>query len=226
MAKLTARRRSIADNPEEVLNLVERLLDQAKLYWKWLALGLSVVVIVLVAWFINAQVQAGREARGAAALAQVRPKLATPGAAAENAKALEQVAREHPGTKSAREAQSLRANLLYGLKNYAEAAKAYEALLPSGDPAWDVMLEESLSYCYEEQGDFKKAAATLKEAEGQITGPLKGEVAQRLALLFEKAGDFKEAAVYWQKLINEGGNPAVLPYLKEKLAAAEAKTKK
>src|SRR5512140_1776935 len=148
MAKLTARRRSIADNPEEVLNLAQRLLEQAKSYWKWLALGLTVVVIALAAWFINAQVQAGREARGAAALAQVRPKLAAPGAAAEGAKALEQVVREHPGTKSAREAQLLRANLLYGLKNYAEAAKAYEALLPSGDPALDVMLEESLSYCY------------------------------------------------------------------------------
>ena len=58
--------------------------------------------------------------------------------------------REHPGTKSAREAQLLRANLLYQMKNYAEAAKAYEALLPSGDPDWDAWIKESLSYCYEE----------------------------------------------------------------------------
>jgi tetratricopeptide (TPR) repeat protein len=226
MAKLTARRRSIADNPEEVLNLAQRLLDQAKSYWKWLALGLAVVVVGLAAWFINDQVRAGREARGAAALAQVRPQLAVPGAAAETVKALEQVVREHPGTNSARGAQLLRANLLYGLKNYAEAARAYEAILPSGDPDWDAVIQESLSYCYEDLGDFKKAAVTLKEAEEHLAGPIKGEVNQRLALLLEKAGDFKEAAVYWQKLINEGGNPAVLPFLKEKLAAAEAKIKK
>lgn len=226
MAKSTARRKSVLDNPEEVLNLAQRLLEQAELYWKWLALGLAVVVIALAAWFINGQMQAHREAQAVAALAQVRPKLAAPGAGAEDAKALEQVIREHPGTKSGREAQLLRANLLYQTKNYAEAAKAYEALLPSGDPDWDALIEESLSYCYEELKDYKKAAATLKGVVEHTSGPLTGEVTQHLALLLEKAGDFKEAVVYWQKLVNEGANPAILPYLKEKLAAAEAKTKK
>ena len=226
MAKLTARRKSVLDNPEEVLGMAQRLLEQAELYWKWLALGLAVVVIALAAWFINAQMQAHREARAAVALAQVRPQLAAPGANAEAAKALEQVIREHPGTKSAREAQLLRANLLYQMKNYAEAAKAYEALLPSGDPDWDAWIEESLSYCYEELKDYKKAAAALKGVAEHTSGPLKGEVTQHLALLLEQAGDFKEAAVYWQKLVNEGANPAVLPYLKERLAAAEAKAKK
>ena len=80
MAKLTARRKSVLDNPEEVLNLAQRLLEQAELYWKWLALGLAVVVIALAAWFINAQMQAHREAQAAVALAQVRPQLAAPGA--------------------------------------------------------------------------------------------------------------------------------------------------
>ncbi|MCL4503543.1 MAG: tetratricopeptide repeat protein [Deltaproteobacteria bacterium] len=224
MAKTTVRRKSMLDNPEEVLTLAQRLLDQAKLYWKWLALGLALVVLGLAAWYINAQFQARREARAAVALVQVRPQLAAPGA--EAAKALEQVIREHPGTKSAREARLLRANLLYQMKNYAEAAQAYEALLPSGDPDWDALVKESLSYCYEEMGDYKKAAATLKDAAEHLSGPLKSEIDERLAVLFEKAGDFKEAAVYWQKLINEHPDPAVLTYLKEKLAADEAKAKK
>ena len=226
MAKLTARRKSMLDNPEEVLSMAQRLLEQAKSYWKWLALGLAVVVIGLAGWYIKAQMQAHREAQAAIALAQVRPKLAAPGAGAEAAKALEQVVREHPGTGSASEAQLLRANLMYQMKNYAEAAKAYEALLPSGDPDWDALIKESLSYCYEELKDYKKAAATLKGVEEHISGPLKGEITQHLALLLEKTGDFKEAAVYWQKLVDGGGNPSVLPYLKQKLAAAEAKTKK
>ncbi len=227
MAKPTARRRSIADNPEEVLNLAQRLLEQVMSYWKWLALGLAVVVIALAGWYINAQMQAHQEAQAAVALAQVRPQLAAPGAGAAAAQALEQVIKEHPGTKSAREARLLRANLLYQMKNYAEAAKTYEALLPSGDPEWDALIEESLSYCYEELGDYKKAAATLKGVEERISGPIKGEVTQRLALLLEKAGDFKAAAIYWQKLVNEGNNnPSVLPYLKERLAAAAAKAKK
>jgi tetratricopeptide (TPR) repeat protein len=227
MAKLTARRRSIADNPEEVLNMAQRLLEQAKQQWKWLALGLAVVIIALAVWYIKAEMTERREAQAVAALNQVRPKLAVPDAGAEAAKALEQVARNFPGTKGARDATLLRANLLFQMKNYAEAAKAYEALIPSGDPAWDSLIKESLSYCYEDLGDFKKAAAALKEVADHFSGPLKGEINQRLALLLEKSGDFKEAVVYWKKLMDEGSsNPAILPYLKEKLAVAEAKVKK
>jgi len=222
MAKIFTRRRSIMENPEEVLTLAQRLLEQAKRQWKWLALVLSVVVIVGAAWFINVRMQERREEQAALALAQVRPKLAAP----EAAQALEEVIRAHPGTKAAREAQLLLANLQYQLKNYAGAAKAYEALLPSGDPAWDTLINESLSYCYEGLKDYQKAAATLKGVEKRTSGPLKGEVTQRLALLLEQTGDFKEAAVYWKKLLDEGGNSAVAPYLKEKLADAEAKIKK
>jgi len=226
MAKLSARRKSVLENPEEVLNLAQIWLERAKLQWKWLALGLAVVVIALAAWAIHARMQERREAQAVAALDQVRPKLAGPEANAEAAKALEQVVRGHSGTRGARDAQILRANLLYKMKNYAEAAKAYESLLIGGDPGWETLINESLSYCYEGLGDFKKAAATLKGVAEQTSGPLKSEVSQRLALLLEQAGDFKEAAVYWKKLLDEGGNPALQPYLKERLAAAEARGKK
>ena len=226
MAKIGARRKSVLEDPEEVLNLAQRLLERVKQQWKWLALGLVVVAIALAAWGFNARVKASREERAAAALAQVRPKLAAPEAGAEAAQALEQVTRDHAGTLGARDAQLLRANLLYKMKNYADAAKGYEALLKGGDPGWDTLINESLSYCYEGLGDYKKAAAILKGVVEEISGNLKGEETQRLALLLEQAGDFKEAAVYWKKLLDEGGNPALQPYLKEKLAAAEAKVKK
>ncbi len=226
MAKLSARRKSVLEDPEEVLNLAQRLLERVKQQWKWLALGLVVVAIALAAWFINVRMQERREVQAAAALAQVRPKLAAPEANAEAAKALEQVTRDHAGTLGARDAQLLRANLLYKMKNYADAAKGYETLLKGGDPGWDTLINESLSYCYEGLGDFKKAAAILKGVVEETSANLKGEETQRLALLLEQAGDYKEAAVYWKKLLDEGGNPALLPYLKEKLAAAEAKGKK
>ena len=224
MAKISARRKSLLENPEEFLDLAHGWLEQAKRQWKWLALGLGVVVLVLAAWGINARMAAGREAQAVAALARLRPRLASPGP--EMAKDLEQVARDYPGTHGARDALLLRANLLYQLKNYAEAAKAYTALLQGGDPGWDALINESLSYCYEGLGDYQKAAASLKQVEEQASGPLKAEATQRLALVLEQAGDFKEAAVYWKKLVDEPGNPALQSYLKERLAAAEAKVKK
>jgi tetratricopeptide (TPR) repeat protein len=226
MAKISARRKSVLDNPEEVLNLAERWLEWLKSQWKWLSLGLTVVVIALAAWFINAQMQERREAQAAAALAQVRTQAVAPEAGAEAAKALEQVVRNHAGTRGSRDAQLLQANLLYKMKNYAEAAKAYEALLKGGDLGWNALINESLSYCYEGLGDVKKAAATLQRVEGEASGPFKGEVSQRLARLLEQAGDYQEAAGYWKKLLDDPSNQAIAPYLKEKLAAAEAKAKK
>lgn len=226
MAKLSARRKSVLEDPEKVLNLAQRLLEQVQRQGKWLALGLVVVVIALAAWYINAQMQERREERAATALEKVRPKLAAPDAGAEAAKALEQVTRDHAGTLGARDAQLLRANLLYKMKNYAEAAKAYETLLKGGDPGWNTLINESLSYCYEGLGDYKKAVAILKGVVAETSGNLKGEETRRLALLLEQTGDHQEAAVYWKKLLDEGRNPALQPYVKEKLAAAEAKGKK
>ena len=224
MAKISARRKSLLENPEEFLDLAQGWLEQVKRQWKWLVLGLGLVVLVLAAWGINARMAAGREAQAVEALARLRPRLASPGT--EVAKDLEQLARDYPGTRGARDALLLRANLLYQMKNYAEAAKAYAALLQGGDPGWDALVKESLSYCYEGLGDHKKAAATLKEVAEQTSGPLKAEVTQRLALNLEQTGDFKEAAVYWKKLVDEPGNPALQSYLKERLAAAEARVKK
>ena len=226
MAKLTPRRRVALDNPEEVLNLAQRLLERVKPYAKWLGLGVVVIALGLSAWGINSMMKERRQEKAAAALSLVSPKadLKAPDAAA--AKALEQFVHEYAGTRVAREAQLLRANLLYKLDQYGEAAKAYESLLDGRDPGWETLVNESLSYCYEGTGNFKKAAEVLKPVAEQVSGPLKHEVMRRLALLFEQAKEPKEAAVYWRKLLDQPPDAALVPYLQEKLAAAEAQGKK
>ena len=226
MAKLTPRRRSALDNPEEVLNLAQRLLERVKPYAKWLVLAGVVIAVGLGAWGVNARLQERRQEKAVAALVLVTPKadLKAPDAAA--AKALEKFVNEYAGTRAARDAQLVRANLLYRLTQYAEAAKAYESLLDGRDPGWDTLVNESLSYCYEGMGNFKKAAEVLKPVAEQSSEPLKSEVRRRLALLYEQAKEPKEAAVYWAKLLEKPPNPALVPYLREKLAAAEAQVKK
>jgi len=226
MAKITPRRRSALDNPEEVLNLAQRLLERVKPYAKWLVLAGVVIAVGLGAWGVTARMQASRQEKAAAALASVTPKadLNAPDAAA--AKALEKFVNEYAGTRAARDAQLMRANLLYGLGQYAEAAKAYESLLDGRDPGWDTLVNESLSYCYEGMGNFKKAAEVLKPVAEQSSGPLKSEVMRRLAMLYEQAKEPKEAAAYWNKLLEQPPDPALVPYLREKLAAAEAQVKK
>ena len=226
MAKVTSRRRSALDNPEEVLNLAQRLLEQVKPYAKWLILGVVVIAVGLGGWGVNAMMQERRQEKAGAALALVTPKadLKAPDVAA--AKALEKFVNEYAGTLAAREAQLTRANLLYKLGQYGEAAKAYESLLDTRDPGWDILVNESLSYCYEGMGNVKKAAEVLKPLAEQVSGPLKNEVLRRLAILFEQAKEPQEAAVYWRKLLDHPPNAALVPYLQEKLAAAEAAGKK
>jgi predicted negative regulator of RcsB-dependent stress response len=226
MAKLTPRRRSALDNPEEVLNLAQRLLQQVKPYTTWLVVAGAVIVVALAAWGINARMDAGRQDKAAAAFAVLTPKadLKTPDPAA--AQALEKFINEYRGTRAAREAQLQRANLLYRLARYPEAATAYESLLNSGDPGWDALVNESLSYCYEGMGDFKKAAAVLKPVVEHTSGAMQSEVMRRQAMLYEQAKEPKEAAALWTKLLDRQPNPDMVPYLREKLAAAEAAGKK
>jgi lipopolysaccharide biosynthesis regulator YciM len=226
MAKITPRRRPALDNPEEVYTLAQRLLAPVKPYAKWLVLAGVVIAVGLAAWGVNAKLKEGREDKAVAALALVTPKadLKAPNPAA--AEALMRFINEHAGTRAAREAQLTRANLLYRLNQYGEAAKAYESLLDGRDPGWDTLVNESLSYCYAGMGDFRKAAEVLKPVAEQISGPLKAEVIRRLAMLYEQAKEPKEAAVYWRKLLDKPPDAALVPYLQEKLAAAEAAGKK
>jgi lipopolysaccharide biosynthesis regulator YciM len=226
MAKITPRRRSALENPEEVLNLAQRLLERVKPYTTWLVLAGVALAVGLGAWGVTARMQESRQEKATAALALVTPKadLKAPDMAA--AKALEKFVNDNAGTRAAREAQLMRANLLYHLKQYGEAAKAYESLLDGQDPGWDTLVKESLSYCYEGMGNFKKAAEVLKPLAEHISGPLKSEMTRRLAMLYEQAKEPKEAAVYWRKLLEQPPDAALVPYLEEKLAAAEAKSKK
>lgn len=226
MAKITPRRRVALDNPEEVYTLAQRLWAPVKPYAKWLGLAAVVIAVGLGAWGVNARLQERRENKAAEALAQVTPKADPKAPNLAAAQALEKFITGHKGTRAAREAQLTRANLLYRLKQYGEAAKAYESLLDGRDPGWDTLVNESLSYCYEGMGNFKKAAEVLKPVADQVSGPLQQEVLRRLALLYEQAKEPKEAAVYWRKLLDQPPNAALVPYLQEKLAAAEAQGKK
>jgi predicted negative regulator of RcsB-dependent stress response len=225
MAKLSSRRKMALDKPEGLLDLAQSLLEQVRPYAKWIILGVAVVAVGLGAWGINAGLQARRQAKATAALAQMTPKVdhQPPDAAV---KTLGKFVTKYRGTRAAQDAQLKRANLLYGLKRYGPAAKAYESLLSSGDPGWDALVKDSLSYCYEGLGNYKKAAATLKPVLDQTYGPLKSEVMRRLATLYDKAKEPQEAAIYWRKLVDQPPDAILVPYFQAKLAADEAKIKK
>ncbi len=226
MAKITPRRRVALDSPEEMLTMAQRVLGRLKPYAKWLVGGGVVIAVGLGAWAIHARMQEGREAKAAAALALVTPKVSLTAPDVAAATGLDRFVQEYAGTRAAREAQLMRANILFQLHRYGEAATAYESLLDGRDPGWDMLITETLSYCYEGMGNFQKAAEVLKPVAEQTSGAMQSEVRRRLALLYDQAKEPKEAAVYWRKLMEKPPEAALKPYFQEKLAAAEAQVKK
>jgi tetratricopeptide (TPR) repeat protein len=226
MAKLASRRRSVLEHPEEVLTLAQQLLTQLKQQWRWLVLAAALVAALALGLSIRAGMAARQEANASEAFFKVRSQVAgDEKVTAAGIKALDQFLQDYPHTGAAFEAELLRANALYQTKKFAEAAKAYEALA-GRDPGMDLVIKDSLSYCYEAMGDYKKAAQVLKPLADQATGPFKGEFLRHLAMLYEQAKEPQEAAVYWHKLMEEALEPQLKPYLQEKLAAAEAQVKK
>jgi predicted negative regulator of RcsB-dependent stress response len=226
MAKITPQRKLKLDSPEGMKEWADLWLERVKPYMKWLVLVLVLIAVGVGAWGINARMKASREEKAAAALTQVTPKIDLNIPAAIAADDLEKFIREYPGTRAAREAQLTRANLLYKLQQYNEAAKAYESLLDGRDPGWDILITESLSYCYEGMGNHKKAAEVLKPVAEQAHGAMQSEVMRRLAMLYEQAKEPGQAAVYWRKLLEKPPDSAMASYFQEKLAAAEAGAKK
>jgi predicted negative regulator of RcsB-dependent stress response len=226
MAKTTLKRRAALDTPEGIMDWAQLWWEQVKPYSKWLVMGLALIAIGLGAWAIHSRMQASRNEQAAAALAQVTPKIDLNIPAVAAATDLEKFIQQYPGTPAAREAQLMRANLLYKLQQYSQAAKAYESLTDSRDPAWNNLIVESLSYCYEGMGQYKKAAEVLKPIVDQTHGAMKIGIMHRLAMLYDQAKAPKEAAVYWRQLLEKPPDATMQAYIQEKLARDESPAKK
>jgi len=199
-------------------------------YLKWLIAGAVTLAVGLVAWSGYAYLQHSRETQAQAVLDKARPKFSQPGQAEEAIAALNALIQDYPSSRAAQMARLFKAHLLYQTKKYADAARTYEearSFLGLKDPyAWGPFVTESLSYCYEAQGDYAKAAQTLKPLVDQASGSYQAILLAHLALLYDQAGNRQEARDIWQRLLSSTYNPVLLSYWKEKLAADKGTAEK
>jgi len=223
MPKPISQRRGVLVPDPEVRTLLERLQDRLQPYLKYLLPALGLVVVLAAGWWLTSHFRERRAQAAAVALAALRPQLSDPAKAGELLPALEKIIREHSGTPAALEAEMFRAHLLYQTGKYEEALAAYRRLAADSrvqrQPGLRVMVTESVSYCEEALGRFQEAAAALKPLIEEVGGPLQGELLRRYAGLAEKAGQPEEARRAWEKLLERPPVPALVPYLKERLAA-------
>jgi predicted negative regulator of RcsB-dependent stress response len=210
-----------AKEPEELLGAAQQALDYVRPYLKWLILSGAALAVVLLIWGGYSYFQHSQEAHAQAALQKVRPELSQPDKAEAAIKSLTTVIQQYPSTQAAQMAQAYKAHLLYQTKKYAEAAKIYEELRSAAGRdsyAWSPFATESLAYCYEAQGQYAKAAQTLKPLVDQALGSYQTMLLSHLALLYDKAGEKKLAADAWQRLMTQTRDPALISYWKERLA--------
>jgi predicted negative regulator of RcsB-dependent stress response len=211
--------------PEEILSAAQQVLEYVKPYLKWLITGGVILVLVLAGWSGYSYWQYNREVRAQAALDAARTQLSRPDKAEEALKSLDALIQNYPSTRAAQMAKVFKGHLLYQTQKYIEAAKIYEELRSAAaslrDYGWNPLVTESLSYCYEAQGDYAKAAQTLKPVLDQAGGNFQTVLLARLAMLADKAGNQEEAKNAWQKLLSQAQNPALVSYWKERLAESQ-----
>jgi len=188
------------------------------------------VALVVLGWGGYSYLKHSRETRAQAALDKVRPRLSQPEQADEAIKSLTTLIRDYPSTNAAQIARLFKAHLLYQTKKFPEATRMYEELrasLAKNDPyGWGSFVAESLSYCYEAQGDWARAAQVIKPLAAQARGNYQTVLLARLGMLYEKAGNQQEASQTWQQLLQQAQNPALVSYWKERLAGVGAKPPK
>jgi predicted negative regulator of RcsB-dependent stress response len=223
MAKISIRRRDPLKQ-DEVLTFAQRLIEFSKRHRKRVMAGVLAAVLAIMGMTAFRYWQQSRRDAAAAALTEVRPKLESEVQSQEVLKELEKIVSRYGGQPAAREAALYRAHILYQLHKYEEAAQAYKELLADPviqkEPGMSALVVESLSYCYEGLGKYEEAGQVLQPWLDKASGAFQSDLARRLAWLYERAGKSPEAKKYWEKLLEKPPSPALVPYLKEKLAAS------
>jgi predicted negative regulator of RcsB-dependent stress response len=210
---------------EEILSAAQQVLEYVRPYLKWLITGGVILALVVLGWSGYTYLQYNREVRAQAALDKARPQLSRPDQTEEALKSLNALIQDYPSTRAAQMALVFKGHLLFQAKKFPDAAQTYEKLRSQAgnlrDYGWNPLVTESLSYCYEAQGDYAKAAQTLKPLLDQAGGNFQTLLLARLALLADKAGNREEARQAWEKLLSQERNPALLSYWKGRLAESQ-----
>jgi len=199
---------------DEFISFSARLLDFGQRHLTLIIIGLAALLIAGALWGYLQKRQVMRQEK-AAELFQAAASQKQ-GANPTLPQELQTIIQDYPETGGALQARLLLANLLFQERKYQEAAAAFEAL-GALTPELATLVAENLSYCYEAQKDYQKAAAVLDSLVARAAPPYRQELLRRQALLWEKAGDAPKALAVYQKMLQDNPPASFVPYLQEKI---------
>ncbi|MFP3867333.1 MAG: tetratricopeptide repeat protein [Desulfobacteraceae bacterium] len=222
--KINPARRTIVKEEDKFISFSTRLIEFFKRNLKVVLLGLILVILAAAGGAIIHRVYQQRAISAAELLETVRPELSQPQEADKSLAALQQVISKYPDSGAAFQARLFEANLLYQQQKYAEAAAIYKSL-QGRHPGLRVLLTESLSYCWEGQKQFHRAAEILDPLVKDPQLPYRGELLQRQAMLYEQAGDRDRALTCYRRLLAQHPDSTFAPLIKEKIQFLEKQLK-
>ncbi|UCG38738.1 MAG: tetratricopeptide repeat protein [bacterium] len=138
------------------------------------------------------------------------------------------VAAQYPGTLQGQSANLFKANLLFQLGRYEEAAVAVEEV-ESRNPQFlaDVNAGYLLARCYEAMGEYGKAIGAYSSVRDRAVGELRAVLSIDLARCSELTGDVQKAVSLYREVL-DGFPDTVFALRAEKklavLGAADQKT--
>ena len=117
-------------------------------------------------------------------------------------------------------------NCQFALKKFDDAIISYNNFLEKISPQTQLALlaYDSLGYCYEEKGDFKKAIENFEKTIDPSPGL--GEIGYlNLARCYEALGDKENSLKIYKKFLFEYPNSQKIEFVREKIRVLELKSK-
>ncbi len=207
------------EEADEFISWSAQALEFGRRHLTLILIGLATILLAAAIYGYLQKRQAMRQEKAAelfqAAASQQQAQIDT------LQRELQTIIQDYPETGGALQARLLLANLLFKERRYQEAIAAYEALTALA-PELTTLLAENLSYCYEAQKDYQKAATILESLVAKANQPYRQELRRRQALLWEKAGDPQKALAVYQSMLQDNPPAGLIPYLQEKIQVLSA----
>jgi predicted negative regulator of RcsB-dependent stress response len=215
-------RKEALKQPDDFISLSSQVIEYISKNLKVVLLGLGLIILVGGGWGVWKMNQTQRQEKAAELLQKASLGLSRPETTSSTLEALRNIVAEYPHTGAALQALILQAHLLYQDKKFTEAGAVYESLRGQ-DPGLEPLVTENLSYCYEAQKEYKKAAEVLDPLIGDAKLPYQGEMLRRQALLYEQGGDIARSLAAYRRLLEQNPKSTLSGYLKEKITSLEGK---
>ena len=214
--------KKVLDSRDKLLREPTGFVDFAEKNFLYILIGVAVLIVIIAGSIILNYLDKKRETTAAGELAQsviLYQQALGEGAGIDPAlEKFETISRQYRKTGSGVQSLFYAGNCYYTLGNYDEAIARYESFLRAvpEETHLKITAYDSLGYCFEEKGDYKKAIEYFRKTIEPAPGL--GEMGYlNLARCYEALDDVANSLQFYQRVILENPQTLRATYVQEKI---------